>query len=213
MVTVESSVRESSLGRCSLRRRAYCTADDSVEQWQGPPHRSGVRGHRPERVCLGRLRISNGVVPVTSNRRGVSVRALRITPRMAKGTRQMCDQGTRGGDGSSSRKIFGRNYVLEVMTMAIDVSRVELDLRQKHKTLLKCQARGPTCSTSCRTARHGEDLLSGAGSLAIGQQEARANRSSGHGVEVAKWNRGSRLPGAAPKAHWVDELRRVTASE
>ena len=111
--------------------------DDALEQWQGPDViGTEVGGRRPERVCLGGLAVWSGVARETSDRGRVSVRALRITPRMASGNRRTCDQGTKRGEGSSRRESFCRDYVIGVMTITFDVSWVELDLRHKHKIWL-----------------------------------------------------------------------------
>src|SRR5208283_2291148 len=136
-VTVGSSVRESSLGRYSLRMRCNCIRSTiRLSSGRARRPRNGVGGRRPERVCLGGLAVWSGVVRETSDRGRVSVRALRITPRMASENRRTCDQGTKRGEGSSRRKSFCRDYVIGVMTIAFDVSWVELDLRHKHKIWL-----------------------------------------------------------------------------
>ena len=72
--------------------------DDSLEQWQGPD----VIGTELEAVGLSvfaweDFAVWSGVVRETSDRGRVSVRALRITPRMASENRRTCDQGTKRG--------------------------------------------------------------------------------------------------------------------
>ena len=60
------------------------------------------------------------------------------------------------------RKIC-RNYVIGVMTIAFDVSWVELDLRQKHKTWLVYKRAGPVWSDHLTNGAMWRKLADGKG--------------------------------------------------
>jgi hypothetical protein len=74
------------------------------------------------------------------------------------------------------------------METAFDVSRVGLDLRQKHKTSQSKAIFYVYDPTSCRTARGRENLEAAAGSLAIGWSEVRVGGRVGSGVSGATWS-------------------------
>jgi len=114
---VGSSVRESSLGRCSLRMRPQLhPLDDSLEQRQG----TDVIGAEFEAVGLGvfardDFRVWGGVVRGPSDWGRASVSGIADHPE--EGRRKSADVrpgGPRGGRGRQDGKVFAEIILLEL---------------------------------------------------------------------------------------------------